>query len=105
MHYSEMFIHYRNVDLEQQTFELLPKILKNKLMEQAYSKIFRQSFLSLFNNEVIQEIVHLAKEVIYIINKIFFSANENIFLDNEQDEDCSLYFIENGSVSLFLNLP
>ncbi|CAD8135403.1 unnamed protein product [Paramecium pentaurelia] len=95
---SEIFYDYRNTELEFQTFGMLPKSLKTKLMDQAYSSVYTNLWLNVFDREIIAQIAQETKEA-------FFSAHENIFLDNVFDNDCSLYFIEKGCVQLFFNLP
>lgn len=50
---SEILNDYRNTELEFKTFGMLPKSLKSKLMDQAYSSVYTNLWLNKFDSEII----------------------------------------------------
>ncbi|CAD8086148.1 unnamed protein product [Paramecium primaurelia] len=86
----------RNIDIEQESLQLLPSSLKQQLMYEAYGIIFYKQHWLRDDDDVLFELSNKVKE-------IYLGDMENIFLDNIPDQGQALYYVERGYVELFIN--
>ncbi|KAL4460150.1 hypothetical protein ABPG73_000259 [Tetrahymena malaccensis] len=86
----------RDKNEEDLVLGLLSNKLRNEIIEEINYKIINKYslFMVNFQSKVIKEVVYLMEEMIVAPNEIIFNENDT--------EDQSIYFIQNGEVEIFV---